>query len=55
MNCIRVATLRFLTLYCNLRSYSSELIANGIILALTLLTIAIFFIDRYNRPLMMDD
>jgi hypothetical protein len=33
-----------------LEQLKSMLIVNGIILILILLTIAIFFIDRFNRP-----
>jgi hypothetical protein len=50
-----VATLIFLTLYCRLRSKRGELIANGIIHTLMLITIAMFSVDKYNWPLMKDN
>ena len=51
----RIRWLEYHTPYRRLRSWNGVLIASTIIHFLMLLTIAMFFDDRYNWPLMTDD
>src|SRR6185369_11396246 len=55
MNCLRMVTSDYRMLFHLPTSLNDMPIVSGITLHLMLLTIVMFFIGRYNRPLMKDN